>query len=102
MSPKKPLLVVHLEVDREVMALRGRIGAHVTHSRHDSRELTARAREAFLAKFEREVDPDGALTPEERRRRAEHARRAHMVRIARLSAIARRKSQPSDSVETAT
>jgi hypothetical protein len=83
------------------MALRGRIGAHVTHSRHDSREITAPAREAFLAKFEQEVDPDGSLPHEERRRRAEHARRAHMVRIARLSAIARRNSRASGSPEEA-
>jgi hypothetical protein len=93
-------VVVRLEFDPEEMALRGRIGAHVTHSRHDSRELTAPAREVFLAKFELQVDPHGTLAPEERRRRAEHARRAHMVRIARLSAIARRK-QPSGSPEDA-
>jgi hypothetical protein len=42
------------------------------------------------------------LPAEERRRRAEHARRAHMVRIARLSAIARRKSPPSGSPERTT
>jgi hypothetical protein len=82
------------------MAARGRIGAHVTHSRHDARELTAPAREAFLAKFEREVDPDELLSSDERRRRAEHARRAHMARIARLSAIARRK--PATSAKEAT
>jgi hypothetical protein len=76
------------------MARRGRIGAHVTHSRHDARELTAPARAAFLSKFEHDVDPDGVLSPEERRRRAEHARRAHMARISRLSALARRKPDP--------
>jgi hypothetical protein len=81
--------------DPSEMASRGRIGAHVTHSRHDARELTAPARDAFLSKFEREVDPDEVLSLDERRRRAEHARRAHMARIARMSAIARRKSQPS-------
>jgi hypothetical protein len=41
------------------------------------------------------------LPAEERRRRAEHARRAHMVRIARLSAIARRKRGTSNSLEDA-
>ncbi len=93
-APVSPV-VVTLEFDPDDMAMRGRIGAHVTHSRHDARELTAPAREAFLAKFEREVDPDGQLPPEERRRRAEHARRAHMARISRLSAIARRKPELS-------
>ncbi len=91
-SSRSPVLVT-LAFDPEEMAQRGRIGAYVTHSRHDSRELTAPAREAFLTKFENEVDPDGTLAPEERRRRAEHARRAHMARIARLSAIARRKPE---------
>ena len=95
MSPRRDPIVVTMEFDPEEMALRGRIGAHVTHSRHDARELTAPAREAFNSKFEREVDPDCALPIEERRRRAEHARRAHMARISRLSAIARRKSEPS-------
>lgn len=73
------------------MALRGRIGAHRLHATHDPRETTAKARETFLTQFEREVDPDGALSPEERRRRAEHAKKAHFARLARLSAEARRK-----------
>ena len=94
MRPQRSPIVVTLEFDPAEMAARGRIGAHVTHSRHDGRELTAPAREAFLSKFEREVDPDGLLPPEERRRRAEHARKAHMARISRLSAIARRKPEP--------
>lgn len=75
------------------MAMRGRIGAHVTHSRYDSRELTSSAREAFLSNFERQVDPDGVLSPEERRRRAEHAKKAHFSRLALKSAEARRKSK---------
>jgi hypothetical protein len=75
--------------DPEEMARRGRIGAFTTHARHDSREITAPARNAFLSKFEKEVDPDGVLTADERHRRAEYARRAHMARLARLSALAR-------------
>ncbi len=86
-----------VEFDPAEMAFRGRIGAHVTHSRHDARELTAPARAAFLTKFEREVDPEGKLPPEERRRRAEHARKAHFARLARLSAAARRKPEASAS-----
>src|SRR5215216_634555 len=77
--------------DPKEMARRGRIGAHRLHATHDPRETTAKAREAFLSQFEREVDPDGALSPEERRRRAEHAKKAHFARLARLSAEARRK-----------
>jgi ribosomal 50S subunit-associated protein YjgA (DUF615 family) len=62
----------------------GRLGAHVTHSRHDSQQITRKAREAFLARFEREVDPDGILPIEERRKRAEHAKRAYFSRIRRM------------------
>ena len=72
------------------MALRGRIGAYRLHATHDPRETTAKAREVFLTQFEREVDPDGTLPPEERRRRAGYAKKAHFARLARLSALARR------------
>ena len=71
--------------------LTGRLGAYVLHSRYDSRELLRPAREAFEAKFEREVDPEGVLPVEERLRRAEMARKAHFTRLALLSAQARRR-----------
>jgi hypothetical protein len=72
-------------------ALRGRIGAYATHSRHDPKATTANARKAFLARFEREVDPDGTLPLAERARRAEYARKAHFARLALKSAQARSK-----------
>jgi hypothetical protein len=50
---------------------------------------TAVARQAFMDRFEREVDPDGTLRPEERARRAESARRAYFTRLALRSAKAR-------------
>lgn len=50
---------------------------------------TAPARKAFLDRFEREVDPQGVLTPEERSRRAEHARKAYFKRLALASSKAR-------------
>ncbi|MDP9363971.1 MAG: hypothetical protein M3Q10_07055 [Chloroflexota bacterium] len=78
-------------LDPERARLLGRIGAHAAHAKHDSRDLTAKARETFLARFEREVDPGFVLPAEERRRRAEHARRAHFARLALASADARRK-----------
>jgi hypothetical protein len=43
------------------------------------------------AKFEREVDPEGKLSPQERAKWAEYARRAHMQRLALKSAKARRR-----------
>lgn len=71
-------------------SMRARLAAHAMHARHDSREVTANARQAFVERFEREVDPDGVLPAAERQRRAEHAMRAHMTRLALRSAQARR------------
>jgi hypothetical protein len=54
-----------------------------------------RARQAFLDRFEREVDPDGTLPPAERARRAEHARKAYFAKLALKSAQARRRRKPA-------
>lgn len=71
-------------------ALRARMAAHQLHAGiADPAAHTAPARAAFLARFEREVDPDGTLEPAERARRAEHARRAYFLRLALASAQAR-------------
>jgi hypothetical protein len=70
-------------------SLRARI-AHAMHARRDPTEATAKARAAFLSKFERQADPEGLLPPEERQRRAEHLRRAHFARLAKASAKTRR------------
>ncbi len=70
----------------EERALRARIAAHALHSKCDSKELTAKARESFMARFEAEVDPEGILSPSERKRRAEHARKAYFARLALKSA----------------
>jgi hypothetical protein len=58
------------------------MAAHAMHAAHDARVTTANGRAAFLARFEREVDPDGRLDPEERR--------AYFTRLALASAKARR------------
>jgi len=68
-----------------------RWAAHAMHARNDSREVTANARKKFLDKFERDVDPHLQLTPDERARRADHARKAYFGRLAMRSAQARRK-----------
>ena len=75
--------------DPQVLALRGRIGAFVLHSRYDARETTAAARSAFLARFENEVDPERVLSEAERLTRAEYARKAHFARLALKSAQVR-------------
>jgi hypothetical protein len=73
----------------EQRSLRGRIAAYSVHAR--GRTNTAPARVAFLVRFEREVDPEGALPPHERARRAEHARRAYMASLALRSSRARQR-----------
>jgi hypothetical protein len=71
----------------------GRLGAvrWSQEDAHDPNRPLPRARASFLARFEREVDPDGVLDPAERARRAEHAETAHFTRMALASAKARRK-----------
>jgi hypothetical protein len=66
------------------------MAAYAMHAAHDARVTTTNGRAAFLARFEREVDPEGRLDPEERSRRAEQARRAYFTRLALASAKARR------------
>ncbi|HEY3685104.1 MAG TPA: hypothetical protein VGL93_18875 [Streptosporangiaceae bacterium] len=67
------------------------IAAEVSWSRTRDRSARTRpARDAFLARFERQVDPDGELPEHERRQRAEHAKRAYMLGLAKRSASARR------------
>ena len=87
----KPPITVTLSFDPAEMALRGRIGAFVTHSRHDPRETTRPARAKFLAKFEDQVDPDRVLPEAERQRRAEMARKAYFAQLAHKSARTRRR-----------
>jgi hypothetical protein len=77
--------------------LRARIGAYSLHAQYDSRQLTAPAREAFLARFAQEVDPTGILSPEERERRAEFARKAYFTRLAlRSSQVRAKKKRAAD------
>jgi hypothetical protein len=76
--------------------INGRIAAEISWARtHDRPARTRPAPEAFLRRFEKEVDPDGTLPPEERRQRAEHAKRAYMLQLAKRSAAAQRSvAQP--------
>jgi len=71
--------------------INARIAAEISWARTPDRSARTRpAREAFLKRFEREVDPDDKLPLEERRRRAEHALRAHMLRLRKRAASARK------------
>jgi hypothetical protein len=81
------------------------IAAHVSWARTaDPAARTAAAREAALDRFDKQVDPDGVLPPEERARRSEHLRTAYFKQLARKSAQARRRrafpgggDQPQDA-----
>ena len=76
----------------EQRSLRARLAAHQKWAHTDAVEGTARARAAFMARFEAEVDPDGVLPEAERRRRAESARKAYFAKLALASSIARKKA----------
>lgn len=80
-------------------SLVGRYGANLRWSRTPERErsaATAPARNAFLTRFERQVDPDGKLPPDERARLAESALKAHMQMLARKSRKARAARKTAD------
>jgi hypothetical protein len=79
-------------------SLRARLAVHTLHATRDASRTTTLARAGFLARFEREVDPDLRLDPTERRRRAEHARRAYFIRLS-LAAIAARRAKRAVEAE---
>jgi hypothetical protein len=72
-------------------AERARIAALTRHGRGDTRDAVRPAREAFMARFEQEADPEGLLEPTERAARAQRLLRAHMLRLAAKSAENRRR-----------
>jgi len=69
--------------------LRAQIGAYRLHAKYDSRELALPARRALLARFEREVDPEGALPVAARMRRAECARKTYFKALALKDSVSR-------------
>lgn len=73
--------------------LRGRIGAYAMHAKHDVMKTSAPGRRAAWDRFEKQVDPEGALEPAERARRAEMARREHFARMGLASAKSRRRKK---------
>jgi hypothetical protein len=74
--------------ERQLVA---RLAAHQSWANTPNRNArTAPARDAFLARFEDQVDPRRELTPEERAKRATNARRAYFIGLALKSAQSRR------------
>jgi hypothetical protein len=73
---------------------RARAAAHASWAKTPDRAArTAPGTRAFLDRFERQVDPEGKLPPELRKQMAQNARTAYMLRLARLSAEARRRKR---------
>jgi hypothetical protein len=86
--------LVPMTADRSLIA---RLAAHESWARtSDPSARTEPARRTLLDPFRREVDPDGALLPDERARRAAHARKAYFARLALWSAQARRRKSKVD------
>jgi hypothetical protein len=81
--------------------LRGRIAANTRWSREDPAPTAARGQAGLQARFEREVDPEGTLAPDERARRAQAAHKAHMQRLALRSAQIR-SARKATAAEAAT
>lgn len=70
--------------------LRARAAAHALHAQGGTSTKAGTA--AFLERFERQVDPDGLLAPDERARRAAHARKAYMSNLALKASRARSRA----------
>lgn len=69
-----------------------RLAAHASWAQTPDRTArTAPARAALLVGFENQVDPERRLTPVERRKRAESARKSYYAALALRSARARRQ-----------
>jgi hypothetical protein len=77
-------------VAESLKAQAGRLGALTIHAQ--GKTNTTPAKEAFLSRFEREVDPLGQLDPADRARRAAFARKAYFGRLAMRSAAVRRRN----------
>jgi len=82
--------------------LAGRIGGYARAK--NIRDMSAAMEPAWrgqMARFEREVDPDGTLPAEERTRRAKSAQREAMARLALRSHTARRKAREARAAAAA-
>jgi hypothetical protein len=75
-------------------SLIGQIAANTRWSTVQNRSAaTAPARKAFEKSFDQLVDPEGVLTPSERAKLVENARRAHFQKLALKSAQSRRRAK---------
>lgn len=79
--------------DPTTRRLAAQVAAHTSWAGTSDRAArTAAARAALQARFESDVDPHHLLDPEERARRAGHARSAYMSRLALASHASRQRA----------
>ena len=83
---------INCTLSPEQRTLRARLAAHAMHARGSTN--TAPGHDAFMRRFEKDVDPDGVLAPDERARRATHARKAYMYGLALRASRARAAKSP--------
>lgn len=73
-------------------SLRHQIAANESWAQTPDRAARTRAaRQGLEERFEREVDPDGVMSPADRAKAVENARKAYYLRLAQASAEARRQ-----------
>ncbi|MEU8136039.1 hypothetical protein [Streptodolium elevatio] len=83
-----------MPLDPAERSLRARLGAHESWAKtRDRSARTAPARRGLMARFEREVDPEGRLPAEQRAEMARHKYVAHFQRLSLMAAAGRRKKR---------
>jgi hypothetical protein len=90
---------VALSLSASERTLRARAAAHALHA--SGRTNTGPATVAQLSRFERQVDPDGTLPPDERARRARHALIAYMSSLSLKASRARSKARQRELLSEA-
>ena len=92
-SPERGLLIVPDQLTPSERVLRARTAAYASWANtSDPLARTAPGRAAANKRFEDQVDPGRVLPEDERRRRADAARKAYFTGLALKSAKARRKA----------
>lgn len=80
-------------LDSRQRTIRARAAAFALHAQ--GKTSTSAATAASMARFETQVDPDRVLTPEERARRAEYARKSYFTSLALKASRARSSRLPA-------
>ena len=84
----------------EERSLQARIAASERWAKTKDRSAaTTAARGGLRAKFEREADPDGTLSPKELEFRVNHLMKAHMLRMTLAAKKARRQKRAAAGKE---